>query len=157
MEQDECLFLLIFHLVSGLFWQLWIFLLQLSTHVGLCWPFVLVFAASVPVFSPSFSSGFGGLFKRSYLLVLSLELSYIFSWSNRCFLLPLFLASIIALQVYFLSPVSLIALLYMFFTLLFAYLLIMLFFFYFCVILVFVAWFLIMVLLLLPFLFFHCA
>ncbi|KAL9350942.1 hypothetical protein Peur_058197 [Populus x canadensis] len=34
--------------------------------------------ASVPVFSPSFSSGFGGLFNRSYLLVLSLELSYIF-------------------------------------------------------------------------------
>jgi hypothetical protein len=73
------------------------FLLLLSTHVGLCWPFVLVFAASVHVFSPSFSSGFGGLFNRSYLLVLSLELSYIFSWSIRCFLSPLFLASIIAL------------------------------------------------------------
>ncbi|KAL9388020.1 hypothetical protein Peur_021144 [Populus x canadensis] len=38
------------------------FLLLLSTHVGLCWPFVLFFAASVPVFSPSFASGFGGLF-----------------------------------------------------------------------------------------------
>ncbi|KAI9397313.1 hypothetical protein POPTR_003G025032v4 [Populus trichocarpa] len=80
------------------------FLLLLSTHVGLCWPFVLVFAASVPVFSPSFASGFGGLFNGSSLLVLSLELSYIFSLSIRCFLFPLFLASIIALLSLFFVP-----------------------------------------------------
>ena len=143
---------LIFPLVSDFFGSYGFF----TSIVNSCWPFVLVFRASVPVFSPSFPSGFGGLFNRSCLLVLSLELSYIFSWSIRCFLSPLFLASIIALLSLFFVPCQFdctsLYVLHVVICLPFDHAI-----FYFCVILVFVAWFLIMVLLLLPFLFFHCA
>jgi hypothetical protein len=105
MEQDECLFYLVdFSFGFSYFLAVMDFLLLLSTNVGLCWPFMLVFAASVPVFSPSFASGFGGLFNGLSLLVLYLELSYIFSWSIRCFLFPLFLASITALLSLFFVP-----------------------------------------------------
>jgi len=134
------------------------FLLLLSTHVGLCWPFMLVFAASVPVFSPSFSSGFGGLFNRSYLLVLSFELSYIFflvysllpfppvSSFHYCPLKFIFCPLLVWLHFFICSSHCYLLTFWSCY-----------FFIYFCVILVFVAWLLIMVLLLLPFLFFHCA